>query len=277
MWSKANPSLLYFPLLKGEMDDEFIKMKYQPTVAIEFMTKRMNFPTEDNFLVVTPWDKILATNQPIPYDELEGMTCIGAIDYAMITDFASVGLLFKHKGKRYFIEHSLVCYKALEVESRPIKFPIQEAVDKGLITIVTDEFIKPEYISDWFLEQATKYNIQDIVADLFRISLLQKVFEEVGLPLSVVRNGVITHNKVAPLLELMFAEETLVFGDSSVMRWYTNNCYKQIDSKGNTSFLKIEPKTRKTDGFFCLLHALSKDAELAEGNGDIMTFDVYTY
>lgn len=277
MWPKANPSLLHFPLLKGEMDDEFIKMKYQPTVAIEFMTKRMNFPAEDNFLVVTPWEKILATNQEIPYDELEGLTCIGAIDYAMITDFASVGLLFKHKGKRYYIEHTFVCHKALQVESRPIKFPIQEAVDKGLITIIKNDSISADDIAEWFLMQANKYNIQNIACDQFRASLLKKKFDEVGLPLQMVRSGPITHAKVAVLIESIFAEETIVFGDNMTMRWYINNTYQEVDKKGNTTYYKIEPKTRKTDGFFGFIHALSLDSELIEVQGDILILDVYTY
>lgn len=83
------------------MQDEFEEMQYKPHMAIEFMTKRMNLPAQDNFTVVAPWEKILATNQPIPYDELEGLQCLGAIDYARTTDFASCGLLFKYKGKRY--------------------------------------------------------------------------------------------------------------------------------------------------------------------------------
>lgn len=98
-----------------------------------------------------------------------------------------------------------------------------------------------------------------------------------GLPLNWVRSGPITHAKVAPLIESMFAEEKIIFGDNPTMRWYVNNCYQDLDAKGNTTYKKIEPKTRKTDGFFALVHALSKDSELAEADGDFATFDVYTY
>ena len=277
MWVKANPSLPYFPNLQKEMEKDLIKMKYQPHKAIDFLTKRMNFPSEDNYLVVAPWEKILATNKPIPYEELEGLECIGWIDYAMITDFASVGLMFKHKGKRVCIEHTFVCHKALQVESRPIKFPVQEMADRGLITIVREDLIGAHLIADWFLMQAQKYNIKTIAADSFRISLLESKFTEVGLPLQMVRSGPITHSKVAPLIEAAFAEETLVFGDNPTMRWYINNTYQQIDAKGNITYLKIEPKTRKTDGFFGLIHVLSIDSELVEVSNEIMTFDVYTY
>lgn len=280
MWHKANPSLKYLPELQKEMDKVYAKMKYQPHLAIDFMTKRMNCPAEDIYAAVAEWDKIVAAanpNRPIPYDELEGLDCIGAIDYASIRDFASVGLLFKHKGKRYYIEHTFVCHKALEIESRPIKFPIYEAVEKGLITIIRRDSISADDIADWFLKQAEKYHIINIACDDYRAKLLEKKFIEVGLPLKVVRSGPITHAKVAPLIESMFAEETIIFGDNMTMRWYINNTYKEIDKKGNTTYLKIEPKTRKTDGFFGFIHALSLDGELVEVNYEFESFGVRVY
>ena len=276
-WVKANPSLPYFPLLQKELEKVFVKMKYQAHLAIDFMTKRMNMPAQDNFTVVAPWEKILATNQPIPYDALEGMQCLGAIDYARTTDFASCGLLFKYQGKRYWIEHTFVCHLALKVESRPIKFPVQEMVERGLITIIYRDNISAADIAGWFLEQARKYHIKNIYCDEYRKSLLEAEFQKVGLPLEAVRSGPITHAKVAPLVEQSFAEETLVFGDNPTMRWYTNNTCIEVDKKGNTTYLKIEPKTRKTDGFFALIHALSKDSELEEPLNDVMSLDVYTY
>jgi len=276
-WVKANPSLPYFPELQKELKKAYTKMKYQSHLAIDFMTKRMNLPAQDNFTIVAPWEKILATNQPIPYDELEGLQCLGALDYARTTDFASCGLLFKHRGKRYFIEHTFVCYKALEIESRHIKFPVQEMVDRGLITIIKRPNISAVDISGWFLDQAKKYHIKNIACDSYRASLLESEFKEKGLPLTQVRSGPITHAKVAPLIEQVFAEETLVFGDNPTMRWYVNNTYQEVDRKGNTAYYKIEPKTRKTDGFFALIHALTLDSDLIEVQNDIQTWDVYTY
>lgn len=276
-WVKANPSLPYFPELQKELNKAYIKMEHQPQLAIDFMTKRMNMPAQDNFTVVAPWEKILATNQPIPFKELEGLQCIGAIDYARTTDFASCGLLFKYQGKRYWIEHTFVCHLALKVESRPIKFPVQEMVDRGLITIINRPNISAADIAGWFLEQAKNYHIIDIACDSYRASLLESEFTQKGLPLTEVRSGPITHAKVAPLIEQIFAEETLVFGDNPTMRWYTNNVCQEMDKKGNITYLKIEPKTRKTDGFFALMHALTKDSELEEVQDDVMSLDVYTY
>ena len=277
LWVKANPSLLHFPELQNEMQAHYVRAQEQPSEAVEFYTKRMNLPAQESYTVAVPWDKIEATNKPIPYDELEGAQCIGAFDYAQVTDFASCGLLFKRNGMRYWIEHTFVCHLALKVESRPIKFPVQEMVERGLITMVYGDSITPDHIAGWFLEQARRYHILNVAADSYRSALLQDAFQAAGLPLQEVRSGPITHGKAAPLIESVFAEEKIAWGDNPTMRWYTNNTYQELDSKGNTSYKKIEPKTRKTDGFFALIHALVIDDQLQEASDDILSLGVYTY
>lgn len=264
MWEKANPSINYFPDLKREAKKHWINAKYQPSTAIEFYTKRMNLPKEDAYAAVATWEKIMATNRPIPYEELKGKEAIGGIDYSSINDFASVGLLFKHNGERHWIEHTFVNQKALQVESRAIKFPVEEMVERGLITIVKDETIRPSTISAWFIEKAKEYRIKNINADMHRASYLKQEFEMVGLPLEIVRSGPITHSMLSPLIDSIFGEETLVLGDNPTMRWYINNTYKEFDKKGNISYKKIEPQTRKTDGFAALIHALVSDDQLEE-------------
>lgn len=273
-WEKANPSINYFPDLKREIHKHWINSKYQSNTAIEFLTKRMNIPKQDNFTIVAPWEQILATNQPIPYEELKGLQCIGAIDYAQLNDFASVGLLFKYKGKRIFIEHTFVNHNRLKPDQREIKFPVEEMVEKGLITIVYEDVIKPKYLAEWFIEQASIYNIVNIFADSFRLSVLQDEFDKQGLPLEMVRSGNITHSKLAPLISMLFAEKKFVFGDNPTLRWYVNNTYQEIDNKGNTTYKKIEPRTRKTDGFFCLIHSLSKEDVLVDTDGTFFDIDL---
>src|SRR5699024_7558784 len=197
-----NPSLPYFSELQQEMEEDFITMKYQNHVAVDFLTKRMNYPVQNKHAVAVPWEQIEATNQPIPYEEIKGLSCIGWLDYAEITDFASVGLLFKHNGKRIGIEHTFVCRSSLEIESREIKFPVEEIAltRPELITIIEGPRITPSHIADWFIQMAKIYHIKTIVGDDYRISLVREEFKQRGLPLESCRSGPITHAKLAPLI-----------------------------------------------------------------------------
>lgn len=274
-WEKANPSLRYFKDLQIEMDEEYNDMEFQPQTALTFMTKRMNRPAQDSYTVVAEWEKIKATNQEIP--ELEGCSCIGGVDYASIRDFVGCGLLFKYGNKRVWIHHTFICHKALNLPGRKIKFDIELAKKMGLCTVLKEDTIDPKYIAEWFLEKASKYNILDIVADRYRRSLLASAFNEVGLPLSDVGNGYLTHNKLAPLVEQLFANENIIFGDDPMMRWYTNNIYVDTDKKGNKSYKKIEPKLRKTDGFSAFIHALSKDEDIPQSVCEAVSYGCYSY
>lgn len=263
-WRKANPSLDYLPVLQQQMRKDFVETKYRPSTAVEFLTKRMNRPAQDTFNLVATPEQVNATNRPIPYEDLHGMPCMGAVDYASVKDFCSCGLLFLYQGVYYLIEHTFVCYKALEMESRHIKFPVEEMAGRGLITIVKADTIKPEMVAEWFVEKSRDYEILDIKADDYRKALLTQAFEKVGLPLTSVRSGAKTHTTLSPIVDSVFAEHRLVVGDNPTMRWYINNVRQEMDKKGNVQFVKIEPMLRKTDGFFMFLHALNGAEELPD-------------
>lgn len=63
------------------------------------------------------------------------------------------------------------------------------------------------------------------------------------------------------------------------MRWYTNNAKQVLDAKGNITYGKIEPKSRKTDGFMAMVAAATQ-INTIQGWNDNTTeelLDVYTY
>lgn len=251
-WVKAIPRLAYDSVLLETVRKEYRKALKDSSKMIEFLTKRMNIPAEDAFSVVASWDDIEATNQEMI--DLERKTAVGSVDYADIRDFSSCGLLFNEGGKRYFIQHTFICHKSLKITK--FKFDIDKAVREGYATIIQDDFIKPEYIAQWFVDMSKKYVITDIAADRWRFPALEEAFNNVGFKLKEVPSGPITHGKISTKVDIMFSEKSIVFGDDFMMRWYTNNVKVILDSKGNKTYEKIEPKTRKTDGFMALVHAL---------------------
>ncbi|MDF8247768.1 terminase large subunit, partial [Listeria monocytogenes] len=62
-WEKANPMLRYNSDLRAQVEQEYETAKVTPSLMVEFMTKRMNCPTENLATAVATWDNILATNQ----------------------------------------------------------------------------------------------------------------------------------------------------------------------------------------------------------------------
>lgn len=276
MWVKANPALPYLPLLRRRIEQEYEDSKHNAETRRGFVTKRMNLPAQDTVAVVTDWGNVLATNQPVP--DLAGLPCIGGLDYAETSDYVGCGLLFRKLEKYIWLHHSFVCNASL-LKARP-KFPIEEAVEKGLCTIIYDKHIPAEIIAAWFLEQSRKYALQWVSIDLFRESVVKSAFAQAGLPVEVIRKGPYTHMKIAPLLDVLFAEQNIIFGDDMMMRWYISNTCKNYDKKGNVSYEKIEPKYRKTDGFHAFLSAMSSEFMNPLPNGEPVNYEdikVYVY
>ena len=117
-----------------------------------------------------------------------------------------------------------------------------------------------------------RYFIKEIHCDMYRFNLIKEEFESRGLPPAVmVRSGAITHNILALPLMQMFIEDKITLEDDKLMRWYIWNTGVKSDKKANKTFYKLEPKRRKTDGFFCLLHTLAEDS-LEDGTkaGDLL-------
>ena len=267
-WIKAIPSLNDFPSLKSTIEKEVLDMPYKMDYFPEFMAKRMNFPIGNKEVEVATWDDILATNQE--FIELEGMDCVGGVDFAKSNDFVACCLLFRKSEKYYMLHHTFVCAKSRDLPG--IKAPIKDWINKGDITLVEDVEVSPSHVVDWFADMGTKYNILKIAIDNFRYSILNRTFKEIGFDAFEYKNIKLIRPsdimKIAPVINSVFINRNFVWGDVPIMRWYTNNT-KKIESNGNITYGKIEPHYRKTDGFMALVNAMILANELPE-NTEVM-------
>lgn len=270
MWEKANPAFekpmsLRAKRLLNKVRKQYLALENNPGGRTAFMTKRMNYPETDLNKTVASWNDILATNRPFPI--LKHRTAVGGLDFASIKDFASVGLLFK-VGKDYVWKtHSFVRQGFLDVT--PLKVPIKEWEDLGLLTIVDEPVINIKHIVNWFVEMREIYGFNTIVADTFRLDLVKTALEAEGFVLLYIRNPKAIHSLLAPRVETMFANHNIIFDDNPLMRWFTNNVYVKIKKDGNKEYLKKDEVRRKTDGFQALIHALWQADNVLEDETDI--------
>lgn len=274
MWEKANPSLPHLPDLRTEIKKEYAEWKKSPARLPAFMTKRMNLPDSASEIQVTAYDNIKATKAELP--DMHGWTCVAGIDYSKITDFASVILHFRQGDVRYDIGHSWLCAKSTDIPR--MKCPWKEWAQNGRLTVVDDVEINPHYITDWLKDAKKNYNIRALAIDDFRFALLAGALEEIGFDckarknLKMVRPSDIM--RVAPVIDSLFANHNLVWGDAPEMRWATNNAklirygrnIGQSDDAdlGNFVYGKIEGKSRKTDPFMAFVAAMTIEDRIVE-------------
>lgn len=256
-WYKANPSLQYFPNLLREIQKEFEDWKRDKVNNSSFMTKRMNIPKGTEMHPVTAWKNIKATNRQLP--DLEGKTCVFGLDYTKTTDFLGAGLLFMIDNEIVWKPMSWYCSQSADLSR--IKFPYDKQPD---LQRVDGAEIPPQIVAEWLKEQKKHYNIIAGALDNYRYTLLKSPLLECGFEcdrkglnnLKLVRPS--DKMLVAPLIASDFANHKIVWGDSALMRWYTNNTSATEDKNGNISYGKIEPKSRKTDGFMAFVAAYTQ-------------------
>lgn len=263
LWEKANPSLPYLPILKEQMQREYADYLLDPVINNAFMTKRMNIPKGNTDAEVTSWENILKTNGELP--DLKGRTCVCGIDFSKTTDFVSAFLLFKDGGQYYGIHHSWFCNKSND--KHRIKIPLHEAVEKGVLTIVDDVEINPQIVGDWIKAQKMLYNIEKIAVDSYRYTVLTRALRDAGFD---ANDGEVKLTRPSDIMQVvqkissMFIGNKIIWGDDMLMRWFTRNTKLEPAPNNNFKYGKIEPKSRKTDGFMAFVNAVIIEDELPE-------------
>lgn len=272
MWSKANPSLPYFPHLYTEIKKEYNDWKEHPQRWVSFPNKRMNLRRVINETAVTAWDNILATNRELP--DLTGYDCTVGIDYSKSNDWMSVNFHFKKGELRYDISHSWICSNSVDLPR--IKAPWKSWVNLKLITYVDDVEIHPSIVTDYVQQAGKKFNIKIVAIDYYRYTLLADALSKIGFSkeqenLMLVKQTEIL--KIVPVIEHYFLQHYFIWGDNPVLRWATNNT-KLIKygknagaDKGSFVYAKIEGRSRKTDPFMALVASVCAENEIKEFKG----------
>lgn len=255
-WHKANPSLRFFPNLLAEMRMEYADYVRDPVTHISFMSKRMNRPPGLTEFNITEWDNLVAATKALP--EVKNRSCVCGIDFAKTNDFVCAALLFKDGDTRYLIHHTWVCRKSRDLPR--IKYPLKEAEAAGVLEYVNDVEISPEAVTEWIAARQREYLIESVAIDSFRYAVMRDALKDIGFSsdrknIRLVRPSDLM--KAAVTISYVFSKQLIIWGDSTIMRWYTWNVKAVTDKKGNINYEKIEPRSRKTDGFMAMAAAFT--------------------
>jgi phage terminase large subunit-like protein len=265
-WVKANPSYPYLPTLRHEMQREWVKYKANPGQHTQFMTKRMNRRQLPEEQVAARWEDIVAASRE-PETPIYGKPCILGIDFAQSTDFVSVFFLYRDKGKLAGYHHSWFCERSSD------RLKIKKLSDfrafPEILTFVNDVEIHSDLVCNWIRSfvQSHKLRISKVALDYYRFELFSKALKDIlGFDgadkerVKLVRPNDLM--KVQPIVSSVMANQLIAWGNDPLMRWYANNC-KLVPGPNNCfKFEKIEPHSRKTDGFMAFVNTLICEGDL---------------
>lgn len=270
-WYMANPSLYAFPHLLREIRKEYEDWLQNPEQNGDLLTKRMGIRAGFKEVSVTDYEKVRATNRPLP--DLTGWACTCGIDYAELNDWASVTLHFRRGNDRFDINHAWVCLQSKTLGR--VRAPWREWAQRGLVTPVEDVSISPTLLAAYVRQMMEVYNIVKLAMDSFRWTLVAEAFREIGWDardkerVMLIRPSDIM--RVDPLIQECFDRGWFSWGDNPCLRWSVGNTKRVRSSKkqgadtGNFYYAKIEAKSRKTDPWMATVAGIVAEPVLGDG------------
>lgn len=250
-WIKANPNLGVSMQLE-KMIEEWERAKLIPQERSDFITKRLNRFVDSGHQSWLSWEVIQRNDKTVPESELIGKQCIGSFDLSDSEDFTAAGLEFALDDEVAWLTHSWVPQARVDADNE--KIPYREYQDAGLLTIVPGEYVRREYVYDWFVEQSKRFHIKTICYDPAKAYELVKSLEAYGFDMQVVRQGHVTLGPAMDSLKELFLDGKVIFNQNRLMRWYINNVKLVEDRNRNKMPTKVG-RYRKIDGFAALLNA----------------------
>jgi phage terminase large subunit-like protein len=253
MWIKANPNIgvtLDLPqLVKDFNTDRRVPSEYN-----DWVTKQFNIFMNNSEQSFIPFEILKRNNKEIDITQLEGAGCIGGFDLSDSEDFTSACLEFPimDTGEVFVLSHSWI--PEVKVKQDNEKIPYREYEKLGLLTIIPGEYVKKEYIYDWFVEQSDRFAIEKIMYDPAKAFGLVESLKAYGFECEVVRQGHLTLGPAMDDLKELFIDGKVIFNNNRLFRWYVNNV-KVVEDRNRNKIPTKVGRYRKIDGFAAFLNA----------------------
>lgn len=276
-WAMANPSLPYNPTLQQRIASEYGDWKLRPEEHGDFLTKRMGLRKSFREITVTDYSKVKLTNRELP--DLRGWSCTIGIDFAELSDFASVNAHFRRGAERYDLNRTWICLQSKTLHR--VRAPWRDWAELPpvsgvpVVTIVDDVSINPALLAAHIRELGRLYNIRMLAMDGFRWTVVSEALRGIGWDaadkerVKLIRPSDVM--RTDPVIQECFDRGSFTWGNNPCLRWAVNNTKRIRRGKsegtdtGNYYYGKIEAKSRKTDSFMALVASMAVEPVLGTG------------
>lgn len=274
MWIKANPNI-GVTLNLPELVQDFNTDRHVPQEYHDWVTKQFNIFVNNNEESFLTLDILKRNENSVNFDELARAECVGGFDLSDSEDFTSACLEFPlESGEVAVLSHTWIPRAKVDQENENIPYELYK--EAGLLTIIEGEYVKKEYIEEWFVEQSERFNIRKIMYDPAKAFGLVKSLEHRGFLCEAVRQGFLTLGPVMDDLKELFIDGKVIFNKNKLFRWYINNV-KLVEDRNRNKMPTKQGRYRKIDGFAAFLNAhveVMKIMVVPTGGGNIKFISV---
>ena len=276
-WHKANPALGLFRSM-SDMRKQAEKADRMPSFENTFRNLNLNqrVSTVSPFVSKSIWES--CGEEPA---SLEGATVYGGLDLSMRTDLTALVLIGEDADGKFnvwpFFWTPEIGLKDRAARDRE---PYDVWVDKGFLRTTPGATVDYSFIATEIAELSTECEILSIGYDRWRIDLLKREFEILGLDLPLVEfgQGFKDMSPALDTLESLLLNSALSHGMHPVLTMCARNAVISKDPAGNRKLDKSKA-TGRIDGMVALAMAggVSSKAEESEDIGDFLSNPVRVY
>lgn len=248
-WKAANPALGVFRSLK-DLQQQSGEAARMPSVENTFRNLSLNqrVSTVSPFMSRSVWErcaKVPAT--------LYGLEVFGGLDLSARTDLTALVLIGKRDNIWHVQPHFWTPAKGLMDRARRDRQPYDVWRDQGFLRTTPGATVDYEVVATDIAEILDGLDVKSIAFDRWRMDVLKKEFDGLGLALPLVPHGQ-GFKDMSPALDALEAEflnERIIHGGHPVLTMCAGGAVVTKDPSGNRKLDKSKA-TARIDGMVAL-------------------------
>ena len=268
-WAKANPALGDFLSLE-QVERMAMQAQRIPSKEADFRNKVLNQRIDGTvrFIAAREWND--CNLGPVDEAALEGRECFGALDLSAARDLTCFLLVFPEEGGRYTVLPRFFLPE-FDIDGKSdtdrVPYNVWARQPDARLTLLPGKVIDPALVAEYIADECSRFNIQAIAYDRWRINDLERELEKlsVELPLVPFGQGYKDMSPAVDVLEVTVAQQKLNHAGNPVMRMCAANAVVTVDPAGARKLDKGKASGR-IDGIVALAMAL-KTAQAHEEEG----------
>jgi phage terminase large subunit-like protein len=255
VWAKANP-MHGISIFEDAIAQRAEEAKHKPAALNEFLCKTLNIYVSANsaWLDRGYWDdpKCKLGEKREPESVFMGF------DLAATRDLNAVCTLKRFADDDYEAEFKFFLPQDGYDLIPKHYFDIFEVARRsGILHVTQGNVMDDREISDYIIQQAQTYNIQEIGFDAYNAASLVARLNDAGLPVKKVGQGMAVLSNPSKHVEKLLMNYSVKHDGNPFVGWQLGNCEVYEDVNGNIKIRKNEAdKAAKVDGIISLIIAM---------------------
>jgi phage terminase large subunit-like protein len=255
-WAKANP-MHGISIFQSAIEARAEEAKHKPAALNEFLCKTLNIYVSANSAWVDRayWDD---TKALIVAPDREPEAVFIGFDLAATRDLNAVCTLKRYSEDDYEAEFKFFLpedgYNLIPKHYGDI---FRMAKASGILHVTLGNVIDDREISDYIIQQATKYSLKEVGYDAYNAASLVARLHDGGLPVKKVGQGMSVLSSPSKQVEKLIMNHGIKHNGNPFVGWQLGNCEVYEDVNGNIKVRKNEAdKSAKVDGIIALIIAV---------------------